>query len=161
MVADYLTLIGALFLHIPNEGQRSPVTAAVLKRLGLKKGAPDLIIFEPRGKYHGFAIEMKAAGGRLTPDQRMMLFELSKRQYATSCCHGADEAIKKIRLYMSLEPNKQIHAHWEKTEGDTSLCSHCRAYWIAQGDEYDYKYCPRCGAEMDEIKTEENNDAKT
>ena len=104
MVADYLTLIGALFLHIPNEGQRSPVTAAVLKRMGLKKGAPDLIIFEPRGKYHGFAIEMKAAGGRLTPEQRMMLFELSKRQYATACCHGADEAIKLIRKYMA-QPN--------------------------------------------------------
>ena len=103
-VADYLRLIGALFLHIPNEGKRSPVTAAILERMGMKKGAPDLIIFEPRGKYHGFAIEMKTARGRLTAEQRLMLFELSKRQYATACCHGADEAIKLIRKYMA-QPN--------------------------------------------------------
>lgn len=101
IVAEYLDLIGALYCHIPNEGKRSPVTAAILQRMGLKKGAPDLIIFEPRGKYHGLAIEMKAPRGRLSADQRLFLFMLQKRGYATACCHGADEAIKLIRKYMA------------------------------------------------------------
>lgn len=104
IVAEYLDLIGALYCHIPNEGKRSPVTAAILQRMGLKKGAPDLFIYEPRGKYHGLAIEMKSARGRLSADQRLFLFMLQKRGYATACCHGADEAIKLIRKYMA-QPN--------------------------------------------------------
>ena len=29
------------------------------KATGMKKGVPDLFIYEPRGEYHGLAIELK------------------------------------------------------------------------------------------------------
>lgn len=29
------------------------------------------------------------------------------------------------------------------------MCSNCLHYWIPNGDQYDYHYCPNCGARMD------------
>lgn len=30
------------------------------------------------------------------------------------------------------------------------MCSNCLHYWIPNGDQYDYYYCPNCGAEMEQ-----------
>ena len=30
-----------------------------------------------------------------------------------------------------------------------AICTNCGKYWIPNGDQYDYKYCPHCGARMD------------
>lgn len=63
-VVEYLELIermepGFWFCAIPNAAKRSPKTAAYLKSLGLKSGAPDLTMV-----WHGRAhfIELKAPG---------------------------------------------------------------------------------------------------
>jgi len=42
------------------EGVRLPIGLAVkVKRLNPHRGFPDIMIFEPRGKYHGLMIELK------------------------------------------------------------------------------------------------------
>lgn len=33
---------------------------------------------------------------------------------------------------------------------DMMTCSECEKYWILDGDQYDYHYCPNCGARMEE-----------
>ena len=54
-------------LHIPN-APRSAITGAKLKRMGMMAGAPDLQIIRPAGRIA--FIEVKAEGGRLSPEQK-------------------------------------------------------------------------------------------
>ena len=51
------------------------------KKMGCKAGLPDIMIFEPRGKYHGLFIELKSPTGKATPEQRWWQQELTKRGY--------------------------------------------------------------------------------
>ena len=101
-VVEWCELVGVPVIHVPNEGKRSEVAGAILKRLGLSPGFPDLFIFLARGKYHGFAIEMKYGKGKLRPDQRDWLRRLKAEGYATAVCYTADEAIKLIEKYEKL-----------------------------------------------------------
>lgn len=101
-VADYLRLKDIMFIHVPNEGKRSPTTARLLKAMGMKPGFPDLLILEPRGEYHGLAIELKIPGGRLSYNQKEWLADLASRRYAAVAAWGADEAIHFIEEYMKL-----------------------------------------------------------
>ena len=57
----------ALPVHIPNEGKRSLWYGALLKKLGMVKGAPDLIVFFPQSR--AVLIEIKDRG-TVTPEQR-------------------------------------------------------------------------------------------
>lgn len=41
------------------------------------------------------------------------------------------------------------HGRWEWYDSFSYRCSACKKYWIAPGDQYDYHYCPNCGARMD------------
>ena len=41
------------------------------------------------------------------------------------------------------------HGRWEWYDSFSYRCSACEKYWIAPGDQYDYRYCPSCGARMD------------
>lgn len=99
-VVDYCNAIGVPIVHIPNEGKRSALTGAQLKRMGLQRGFPDLLVPLVRMGYHGLFIEMKYGKGRLSEAQREWLSRLNKEGYAVCVCYGADEAITKIRRYM-------------------------------------------------------------
>lgn len=70
IVADLLRLQGKSGLYwtaIPNGEHRSPRTGARLKRSGVRRGAPDLLLIW-NGRPIG--IELKAEGGRQSPEQR-------------------------------------------------------------------------------------------
>lgn len=44
------------------------------------------------------------------------------------------------------------HGRWIKYcphNSDMLTCSECEKYWILDGDQYDFRYCPNCGARMD------------
>lgn len=99
-VAQYLDWRHVLWCHVPNEGKRNYQTAAVLRSLGLKRGVPDILIFEPRGGYHGLAIEMKDNGGKLTEPQKQWLRALIDRGYKAGVCYSAESAIKVIERYL-------------------------------------------------------------
>ena len=68
-VIQYCDLLGIPVTHSANEGKRSKTYGARLKRMGLRPGFPDLLITRARGKYHGFAIEMKYGNNKPTKDQ--------------------------------------------------------------------------------------------
>ena len=71
---------------------------------------PDLIIFEPRGKYHGLFIELKVKspfkqnGELLKNDhlegQQKTINDLIERGYYATFATGFDEAIEIIKKYM-------------------------------------------------------------
>ena len=101
--------------HVANEGKRTARYGAVLKRMGLKNGVPDIVLPAPRGKYHGLYIEMKVGRNRPTDAQREFLEFLKSQNYATAVCYGADAAIDLIKAYLkegkydsSVEIKKQI-----------------------------------------------------
>ncbi len=54
-----------------------------------------------------------------------------------------DEAIK----LLGKEKTGRWLSTWHK---DEVVCSNCRKYWVLATDVYDYKYCPNCGARMED-----------
>lgn len=71
------------------------------KSVGLEKGAPDLLILEPRGGYHGLAIELKhPRGGVMDDAQRLWLRALRERGYLAVCECGSVAAVAVIKKYL-------------------------------------------------------------
>jgi hypothetical protein len=101
-VIEYCDLMHIPAVHVANEGKRSKSYGAKLKRMGLRRGFPDIIVFCAKGKYHGLAIEMKYDKGKTSKDQEEWLRTLSSEGYACAVCYGADEAIKIIERYINL-----------------------------------------------------------
>lgn len=91
----------AALIHCPNEGHRSPITAARLKAEGMRPGTPDLFLAVPVGSKHGLWIEMKRSRqSRVSDSQWEMLYMLDSLGYAALVAHGSVEAIDAIREYM-------------------------------------------------------------
>lgn len=95
-----------LLYHIPNEGKRSPATAATMKRIGLKSGVPDLCLPVARGGYHGLYIELKADGGRVTKKQMEWIDRLQQQHYCAVVCFGWEAAVKAIERYCKGVPKR-------------------------------------------------------
>ena len=98
-VIEYCDLLRIPVVHIPNEGKRSVGYAAMLKRMGLKKGFPDLFVTRARWGYHGLFIEMKYDRGKTSKDQEEWISLLRGEGYACAVCYNASEAIEIIEKY--------------------------------------------------------------
>lgn len=72
-----------------------------LKRQGVKKGVADIFVpYARHGKY-GLYIEMKRRkGGRLRPEQKEFINDMTEEGYATAVCCGAADAIRTTEEYM-------------------------------------------------------------
>ena len=97
-----------LMFAVPNGEYRPIATAARLKKTGTKAGVPD--IFLPamrRGEdgrtWGGLFIEMKRKPNKPSPEQREWIAALRESGYMCVVAYGADEAIKTITHYLSLE----------------------------------------------------------
>ena len=69
VVADYLEIAlpaRVLWWHTANGENRSAITGARLKRMGVKRGMPDLFVFHDRDL---IGIELKTGKGRISPEQ--------------------------------------------------------------------------------------------
>jgi len=82
-------------------GMRTSIgTGAKMKRMGYKKGFPDLFIYEPCGGFFGLAIELKCDKGTVQPHQTAWLGKLTMRGYKAVVCYGHEEAINTIKDYL-------------------------------------------------------------
>ena len=72
------------------------------KKSGYKKGFPDLFIYEPRGTYHGLAIELKVGYNKPTAEQLAWLEKLTTKGYVACICRGIDEALTVINGYLKI-----------------------------------------------------------
>lgn len=74
VVADYLRLQypHLMWLHCPNGEKRNPITGSRLKRMGVRKGVADILLFwcDDEFNFQGAAIELKAGKNGLEPDQK-------------------------------------------------------------------------------------------
>lgn len=84
-------------------GVRTSMKQAVkMKKTGYVKGFPDLFIYEPKGQWHGLAIEMKTAKGVMSQSQKDWQEKLINNGYHAVTCKSFDEAKKVIDDYMAL-----------------------------------------------------------
>lgn len=106
-VIEYCILKGIEVVHIPNESKRSPAYGAKMKRMGLRKGFPDLSFPTPRKGYHGLYIELKRDKTcKPTPEQWEWINYLNEQGYRAAVCYGAGEAIDEINWYYNGEEGK-------------------------------------------------------
>ena len=73
-----------LLHHCPNGGKRDRVSAAVMKRQGVKAGVPDLHLPVPKGQYASLYIEMKYGDGRLSKGTERF-FKTGSRLWKLRC----------------------------------------------------------------------------
>lgn len=107
VVAQYLDWLGVVWLHVPNEGIRSERQGAMMKKLGMKPGAPDILILTPPpalpGKV-GAAIELKptkeeSPHAKPSKSQNDWLVRLIEANYAVTWCRGSREALRQIQAW--------------------------------------------------------------
>lgn len=100
----------ALLFAVPNGGLRNPRVAARLKAEGVKAGAPDLLLAEPRGPYVGMAIEMKRVGfGKLRRNQKDFLDRLAARGWCVVVAdRGVDYAFARVESYLAMPPSRAV-----------------------------------------------------
>ena len=95
-VAAWLDANGVFYAHPANGEWRHPVTAKKLKRMGVKPGCPDFLIFSPSGAQNKpTALELKAVDGRGPSDvQQAFLTALGAFGWHVGWHRGADAAIR-------------------------------------------------------------------
>lgn len=91
-----------LLYHVPNERKCTPAQGQALKRMGVKRGVPDLCLPVPSGKAHGLYIELKsmAKSTRASDAQLWWMDELVAQGYAVAMCRGWEAARDVIVDYM-------------------------------------------------------------
>jgi hypothetical protein len=87
---------------IPNGGKRSAREAALMKAEGVTAGAPDWVLFVPRGPYAGLALEFKRPGdgGRLSTAQIAFHDRLRDQQWNVWVVTSAADAWDILMRYL-------------------------------------------------------------
>ncbi len=98
-----------ILVHCPNEGPKSARYGAILKKMGVSKGFPDLSLYEARGGYFGLFIELKA-DRKYSPSEKLTgtwiaqeewLARLASDGYLALMCFGWVEASRVVEKYIS------------------------------------------------------------
>ena len=92
----------------PNGGKRDRVSAAVLKRQGVKAGVPDLHLPVPKGQYASLYIEMKYGDGRLQKEQKEFLKQAADYGNFVAVCYSQEIALKVIEDYVTLKKGETM-----------------------------------------------------
>ena len=86
---------------IPNGGARDAITGARLKREGVVRGMPDLVLLCARCGQHALFIEMKTKRGRVSESQRDLFPLLEAQGYGVAVCRGWREAADTVEAYLA------------------------------------------------------------
>jgi hypothetical protein len=92
---------GVLWFAVPNGGKRNAREAGRMKAMGVTAGVADLILF--RNKMF-FALELKAAKGRLSVAQDEFLSAFSEVGGRYFVAFGIDQALKILELWGFIRP---------------------------------------------------------
>jgi len=97
---------GVLYFAVLNGGSRDVREAANLKRAGVLPGVADLLLFRPGACPHcgntrleGFALELKAPGGRPTEAQLAFMARFADAGGHTCIAEGIDEALGALEAW--------------------------------------------------------------
>ena len=90
--------------HVPNGGNMSARAGNKLKKEGVQKGYPDLLMDIPMGDYHGLRLELKRlTGGIVSKEQKERIGVLLEEGYQAVVVRGYDETIEAIQEYLNLD----------------------------------------------------------
>ncbi len=100
-ICQYLDLSNVLYCGSMGGNYQPHISVRMrAKKSGYKRGFPDLFLYEPRGAYHGLAIELKTGYNKATKEQLKWRDELNKRGYVAEICTGIDETLEVIQRYL-------------------------------------------------------------
>jgi hypothetical protein len=94
--------VAACVIHIANQRKTSALYGSLLKRMGVKKGVPDLLFPKPQKSFHGLWIEVKTEKGRLSIEQARFIDEASHDGYFACVCFGAQDVVDTVCGYFGL-----------------------------------------------------------
>lgn len=86
--------------HLPSGEHRTPETGAKLKKMGLKKGLPDIQIYAARHGYHGLCIELKRTAGAASKSQKELSKKLLEEGYLYQIVRAIDEFKELVDKYL-------------------------------------------------------------
>lgn len=94
-----------LLLHaIPNGDFRGWGVGTKLKAEGVIPGVPDLCMPVARGGFHGFYLELKKSGGRVSDDQWEFMEALHEQGYFVRVTNHLQTALEIIQNYLMEMP---------------------------------------------------------
>jgi hypothetical protein len=101
-VVDHLRIRPApnsVAFAVPNGGYRRPIEAAILKSMGTLAGVPDICCIR---EGRTFFLELKAAGGRLSPTQVAAHSLLASAGAQVAVADNIDAALKQLESWRLL-----------------------------------------------------------
>lgn len=101
LFAKQLSRWKLVYLHVPNEGIYTKPMLARLIREGLKKGAPDYVVFSATEQCpRGCAIELKKSEDSYASDpQKRWRKVLNEIGIPTAVCYGWEHAIDQMQAW--------------------------------------------------------------
>lgn len=114
---DYLALTARpeiIYAAIPNGGYRHIRVAASLKSEGVRRGTPDIFFCLPEGKIAW--LEMKAAKGRLTPEQEAFRDGVKRLGHEWAMARSVDEAIPHLTRWGVMKSAYRRDQNFFKTD---------------------------------------------
>ena len=97
-----------IIFSIPNGGSRRLLEAVRLKRQGVLKGVPDLLIPEPVEPYCGMFIELKVKPNKPTKEQTEFLQNMAKKGYMAGVCYTFERFQEVVDFYFLRIAPKQL-----------------------------------------------------
>lgn len=97
------TTLRAYTFAIPNGGKRSVVVAMKLKAEGVMSGVCDVFVSLPSAHYHGFYIEFKKEGGKLTDTQEEFCERMTHVGFLCQVFTDARVAYNAVKQYVKNE----------------------------------------------------------
>jgi hypothetical protein len=99
-LAKYLDLKGVIYIHPPNGGTRNVIEATKLKKMGVKSGVPDILIFNRKRGYSGLAIELKVGYNKPSENQLEFMKQLSLEGWYCVVSYSLEECIDLVDSYL-------------------------------------------------------------
>lgn len=93
---------------IPNGGNRSLITASILKAEGTLAGVADLMLAVPRNEFHAMFIEMKYGKNDLSESQQEFKKAVEKYGYRHVTCRTFEEFKREIESYLGIKWGRMI-----------------------------------------------------
>ena len=89
-----------LLHHSPNGGKRNISEAARFKRMGVRSGFPDLVLYVPNGEFQGLVLELKIHPNKPTENQKFWLYHFEKTGYKVHIGYDIDDLILTFKDFL-------------------------------------------------------------
>jgi hypothetical protein len=99
-LAKYLDMKGVLYIHPPNGGTRNVIEATKLKKMGVKSGVPDILIFNRKKSFAGLAIELKVGYNKPSENQLEFMKQLDAEGWMCVVSYSLEECIDLVDSYL-------------------------------------------------------------